>query len=94
MNIPVGLLIPYQDKIADIALDLYEASIDLNDLADSLTDLINLISDHALRVDEEMNKFKQGFAYERPQTTRGPRKKPVLHGVESKRDKRKSNKAS
>jgi len=36
-------------------------------------------------------QFKEGFAYVRPKTPSSPRKKPVLHGVEPKRNKRKRN---
>lgn len=94
MNIPLGLLIPYQDKITDVALDLYQASVDLHALSDSLHDLIKLINDHAINVNEEMKKFKEGFAYERPKTPGSSRKKPVLHGMESKRNKRKPKQAT
>jgi len=89
MNIPIGLLIPYQDKITDVALDLYQASEDLHSLADCLNDLISLISNHSGVVDEEMKKFKEGFAYVRPKTPSVSRKKPVVHCVEPKRNKRK-----
>ncbi len=91
MNIPIGLLIPYQDKITDVAMDLYQASEDLYSLADSLNDLINLLKNHCVNVDEEMKKFKEGFAYERPKTTSKRGKKPVIHCVEPKRNKRKFN---
>lgn len=59
-----------------------------------LSEIILHLKDYTDDIDEEMKKFKEGFAYERPKTPSSPRKKPVLHGVEFKRNKRKSNKVS
>jgi len=77
-------------RIKCIRESLFELSEDIIDCAHDLEGLMLDVANQVDRSREQMKQFEEGFAYERPKTPSTPRKKPVLHGVEPKRNKRKS----
>jgi hypothetical protein len=89
-----SVMLPYHGKLRHLQDVLYSLSTQLRILGNEVNDLIHQIEENATQVNEQMKQFEEGFAYERPKTPSRPRKKPVLHGVESKRNKRKPNKIS
>lgn len=94
MKVPQDILVSYRDRIQLLSEDLYEASKTLEQLADYISDLVISIDEHTIKVNEEMKQFDEGFKYVRTKTSGAPRKKPVLHGLEPKRNKRKPEQAT
>ena len=89
-----NVMLPYHGKLRHLQDVLYSLSTQIRILGNEVNDLIHQIENTANQVDEQMKQFEEGFAYERPKTTSRPSKKPVLHGVESKRNKRKPKQVS
>ena len=90
----IDLLIPKLLKVYTLSEKLWNIGDELQEMSICIASLVEEVKCQVVIVEEEMKKFEEGFAYERPKTTSNHGKKPVLHGVESERNKRKSNKVT
>jgi hypothetical protein len=91
---PWNLLLPFHGKIIYLQENLYGVAALVKVLAHEVEDLLSQIEEHAWQVQAQMKQFEEGVQHERTKTTRSRRKKPVVHGLESKRNKRKHNEVS
>lgn len=90
-------IVEYSQSINDRIFCLKEAMFNeedtlfarvLEEIWSDLDLVLRVEEDWLERSEEEMRKFKEGFAYEpRNETDSVPRKKPKLHSVEPKRNK-------
>jgi hypothetical protein len=84
----------YLTRLKAIRDSFFALSMDMENCVQDFSEILSDVVYHGKAIEEQMKQFKEGFAYERPKTPSRASKKPVLHGVEPQRNKRKRNQVS